>query len=63
MNGNSSAGFVNRGISLRLLIEILRIQQFSFVLENSQKVLQEVEEALQVLHPNENTLQTMSEVR
>ncbi|KAI7806660.1 uncharacterized protein C8orf76 homolog [Triplophysa rosa] len=49
-------------IRTRLLIEILRIQQFSFVLENSQKVLQEVEEALQVLHPNEKMLQTVSEV-
>lgn len=49
-------------IRTRLLIEILSIQQFSFVLENSQKVLPEIEEALQVLHPNEKTFQTMSEV-
>ncbi|XP_073703601.1 uncharacterized protein C8orf76 homolog [Garra rufa] len=49
-------------IRTRLLIEILRIQQFSFVLENSQKALQAIEEALHVLQPTEKMLQTVSEV-
>lgn len=49
-------------IRTRLLIEILRIQQFSFVLETGQKALQETDEALKVLHPSEKTLQTVSEV-
>ncbi|XP_059364410.1 uncharacterized protein C8orf76 homolog [Carassius carassius] len=49
-------------IRARLLIEILRIQQFSFVLENSQRALQDIEEALHVLQPTEKILQTVSEV-
>ncbi|XP_052002264.1 LOW QUALITY PROTEIN: uncharacterized protein C8orf76 [Xyrauchen texanus] len=49
-------------IRTRLLIDILRIQQFSFVLENSQRALQDIEEALHVLQPEEKTLQTISEV-
>ncbi|KAF4102836.1 uncharacterized protein C8orf76 homolog [Onychostoma macrolepis] len=49
-------------IRTRLLFEILRIQQFSFVLENSQRALQDIEEALHVLQPTEKMLQTVSEV-
>ncbi len=54
------AGFVH---VFRLLIEILQIQQLSFVLENSQRALQDIEEALHVLQPTEKMLQTVSEVR
>lgn len=49
-------------IRTRLLIEILRNQQLSFVLENSQRALQDIEEALHVLQPTEKMLQTVSEV-
>nr|AAH85422.1 Zgc:101716 [Danio rerio] len=49
-------------IRARMLIEILRVQQFSFVLENSLRALQDIEEALHVLQPTEKILQMVSEV-
>lgn len=58
-----SAEFVHLVIFVRLLIEILQIQQFSFVLENSQRALQDIEEALHTLQPTEKMIQTISEVK
>ncbi|XP_066499216.1 uncharacterized protein C8orf76 [Hoplias malabaricus] len=46
----------------RLLIEILRIQQFSFVLEKSKRALKETQESLQRLQLEEETLQIISKV-
>ncbi|KAI4891111.1 hypothetical protein NFI96_032866 [Prochilodus magdalenae] len=50
-------------IRTRLLIEILKIQQFSFVLERSKRALNEIEESLQRLQLDEKTLGIISEVR
>ncbi|XP_007242180.3 zinc fingers and homeoboxes protein 1 [Astyanax mexicanus] len=49
-------------VRTRLLLEILMIQQFSFVLEKSQRALKEIEESLQRLKLEESTLITISEV-
>ncbi|XP_060756202.1 uncharacterized protein C8orf76 [Neoarius graeffei] len=49
-------------IRTRLLIEILKIQQFSFVLERSKKTLQAVDASLQKIQLKEETLQLISEV-
>ncbi|XP_062841746.1 uncharacterized protein C8orf76 [Trichomycterus rosablanca] len=49
-------------VRTRLLFEILRFQQFSFVLEKSTRALQVIEESLQRLQIKEKTLQTVSEV-
>ncbi|KAM9436529.1 uncharacterized protein C8orf76 homolog [Clarias gariepinus] len=49
-------------IRTRLLIEILKIQQFSFVLERSKKTLQVVEATLQKMKLKEETLRLISEV-
>ncbi|KAI5612029.1 hypothetical protein C0J50_0697 [Silurus asotus] len=49
-------------IRTRLLIEILKIQQFSFVLEKSKKTLQAIEASLQKMQLKEETLQVITEV-
>ncbi|XP_072515314.1 uncharacterized protein C8orf76 homolog [Salminus brasiliensis] len=49
-------------IRTRMLIDILMIQQFSFVLEKSKRALKEIEESLQRLQLDKNTLLTISEV-
>ncbi|KAG7317867.1 hypothetical protein KOW79_018902 [Hemibagrus wyckioides] len=49
-------------IRTRLLIEILKIQQFSFVLERSKKTLQAVEASLQTMQLKQETLRLISEV-
>ncbi|XP_063055002.1 uncharacterized protein C8orf76 homolog [Engraulis encrasicolus] len=49
-------------IRTRLLIAILRVQQSSFVLQTSERVVLEAEEALQRLRPPESTLQTIAQV-
>ncbi|KAB5532991.1 hypothetical protein PHYPO_G00126410 [Pangasianodon hypophthalmus] len=49
-------------IRTRLLIEILKIQQFSFVLERSKKTLQAIEASLHKMQLKEETLRLISEV-
>ncbi|TRY82738.1 hypothetical protein DNTS_005495 [Danionella cerebrum] len=49
-------------IRSRMLIEILQVQQFSFVLEKSQRALQDIEEALHDLQPTDRMLHIVSEV-
>ncbi|XP_030639025.1 uncharacterized protein C8orf76 homolog [Chanos chanos] len=49
-------------IRAKLLIGLLRIQQSSFVLESSERALQEIDEALQRLQPSETTVRIISEV-
>ncbi|KAL6462279.1 hypothetical protein MHYP_G00287010 [Metynnis hypsauchen] len=49
-------------VRTRLLIEILRTQQFSFVLEKSKRALKEIEESLRRLQLEEETLRIISEV-
>lgn len=49
--------------SHRLLVAILRIQQSSFVLQTSERVVLEADEALQRLQPSESTVQLIAEVR
>ncbi|KAK3515736.1 hypothetical protein QTP70_030181 [Hemibagrus guttatus] len=49
-------------IRTRLLIEILGIQQFSFVLERSKKTLQAIEASLQKMQLKQETLRLISEV-
>ncbi|MCJ8745559.1 hypothetical protein PDJAM_G00131570 [Pangasius djambal] len=49
-------------IRTRLLIEILKIQQFAFVLERSKKTLQAIEASLHKMQLKEETLQLISEV-
>ncbi|XP_076136064.1 uncharacterized protein C8orf76 homolog [Alosa pseudoharengus] len=49
-------------IRTRLLVAILRIQQSSFVLQTSERVVLEADEALQRLQPSESTVQLIAEV-
>ncbi|XP_034031297.1 uncharacterized protein C8orf76 homolog isoform X2 [Thalassophryne amazonica] len=49
-------------IRTRLLLRILQRQQSSFVLQRSDSALQSTNKALQRLNPNEETLQTLTEV-
>ncbi|XP_053467778.1 uncharacterized protein C8orf76 homolog isoform X1 [Ictalurus furcatus] len=49
-------------IRTRLLIEILKIQQFSFVLERSMKTLQAIEASLQEMQLKEETIRLISKV-
>ncbi|KAK1806703.1 hypothetical protein P4O66_005206, partial [Electrophorus voltai] len=49
-------------IRARLLIGILKIQQFSFVLERSKRALEDAEDSLQRLQLGERTIKTVSEV-
>lgn len=49
-------------VTLRLLLEILRHQQSSFVLQRSEDAQKTTDEALRRLHPKETTLQALTEV-
>ncbi|KAL2084283.1 hypothetical protein ACEWY4_019801 [Coilia grayii] len=49
-------------IRTRLLIAILRIQQSSFVLQTSERVVLEADDALQQLQPSESTVQIIAQV-
>lgn len=49
-------------IRTRLLLRILRQQQFSFVLQRTESTLQMTDEVLQRLSPKETTLQALTEV-
>lgn len=49
-------------IRTRLLVAILRIQQSSFVLQTSERVVLEADEALQRLQPSESMVQLIAEV-
>ncbi|XP_076869216.1 uncharacterized protein C8orf76 homolog [Brachyhypopomus gauderio] len=49
-------------VRVRLLIAILKIQQFSFVLERSERASEAVEESLQRLNLGDTMLKTISEV-
>uniref|UniRef100_A0A9J8AFH2 Zgc:101716 n=1 Tax=Cyprinus carpio carpio TaxID=630221 RepID=A0A9J8AFH2_CYPCA len=48
-------------LRLKTIMCLIRTRYFSFMLENSKRALRDIEEALHVLQPTENMLQTVSE--